>query len=162
VGAAATVTVDVLFACSDHDLLSEGEIQTWVDLAVAHSGRSPQRSAEVAVRIVDVDEMRILNARYRQQDKATNVLSFPSGTIDGLPEDEPQSLGDIVVCADVIIDEAREQGKVLADHCGHMLVHGTLHLLGYDHEDEVEAAEMERCEAEILALRGIRDPYTSS
>ena len=106
--------------------------------------------------------MRALNRDYREQDKTTNVLSFPAGEIAGLPDDAPRALGDIVICAAVISDEAAEQGKELSAHWAHMLVHGTLHLLGYDHETDAEAAAMEGLETRILCQHGCPDPYLKS
>lgn len=106
--------------------------------------------------------MRSLNRDYRQKDKATNVLSFPAGAIEGLPAEAAPLLGDIVICAEVVSDEAAEQGKSTDDHWAHMLVHGTLHLLGYDHETDDDAAEMEGLEARILTVNGLRDPYVKS
>lgn len=158
---AASLTVDVQYACSDAAVPATGDIKAWVSRAVANSGRSPQADVEVSVRIVDSDEIRTLNALYRRQDKATNVLAFPTGAIDGLPDSAAAHLGDIVVCAAVVRDEARAQGKVLEDHWAHMLVHGTLHLLGFDHEAELQAAKMEGLEALILAQCGISNPYAS-
>ena len=89
------------------------------------------------------------------------MLSFPAGTIDGLPEDAAQQMGDIVVCASVVRDEAVRQSKSLENHWAHMLIHGALHLLGYDHGEDKEAEEMEHLEAAILQSRGIADPYAS-
>ena len=103
--------------------------------------------------------MQTLNRNYRDQDKPTNVLSFPAGDVQGLPADTDTSLGDIVVCAAVVAREAREQGKTLDDHWGHMLVHGVLHLLGHNHMTDSEADEMEWFEREILAGLGIANPY---
>jgi probable rRNA maturation factor len=103
--------------------------------------------------------MRALNRDYRDKDKPTNVLSFPAGQVTGLPEAEPMPIGDIVVCADVVSNEAAEQGKAPPDHWAHMLVHGTLHLLGFDHEADAEAAAMETLESRILAEQGVADPY---
>lgn len=159
--AAAALTVDVQVACSDTGIPHDDDITAWVELAVAASGRLPGQDAELVVRVVDTDEIRVLNESYRRQDQPTNVLSFPAGAVPGLPDDAVRMLGDVVVCASVVRAEAEEQGKALADHWGHMLVHGTLHLLGYDHEADSDAAEMERLEAQILARRGLADPYTS-
>jgi len=111
------------------------------------------------VRLVDTDEIRSLNREYRRKDKATNVLSFPAAAIEGLPTDVAQVLGDVVVCATVVNEEAAEQGKAIEDHWAHMLVHGTLHLLGYDHEADDDAAEMEGIETRILTENGLADPY---
>ncbi len=115
----------------------------------------------VTVRIVGPAEIQALNRDYRDADKPTNVLSFPAGPIEGLPPEESSPLGDIVICADVVSREAGEQGKALTDHWAHMLVHGTLHLLGYDHMNEVEALEMEQLEIRILAGGGVGNPYVS-
>ena len=153
------VTADVQVACDDPDIPPPDDFQTWVAAAVGQSGRAPERDTEIAVRVVDADEIQTLNRLYREKDYPTNVLSFPAGDIEGLPPDAPQLLGDVVVCASVVADEASEQDKAVADHWAHMIVHGTLHLLGFDHETEVEAAEMEALETRILASQSVTDPY---
>jgi probable rRNA maturation factor len=155
-----SLTVDIQVAC-DGDIPAEAVIQRWVAAALGQSGRSANRPCEIAVRIVDAEEIKTLNQLYRKQDKATNVLSFPGGEIDGLPDDATQMLGDIVVCAPIITREASEQGKAPVDHWAHMLVHGTLHLLGFDHTNAAEAAEMEALETSILAAGNVTDPYLS-
>ncbi len=158
----ATLTVDVQVACDDTGIPPQTDIHNWVEAAVQQSGRAPGNSLEIAVRIVDAEEIQTLNELYREQDKATNVLSFPAGDIDGLPEDAPRALGDVVVCASVVAREAGEQGKQLADHWGHMLIHGTLHLLGFDHQTNAEVIEMEALESRILAAKNVTDPYSGS
>ncbi|MGI9247380.1 MAG: rRNA maturation RNase YbeY [Woeseiaceae bacterium] len=157
-----SLVVDVQIACNDSGIPPALEIESWVTLAVVGSGRISAGEAELSVRVVDRDEIRSLNRDYRQKDAATNVLSFPAGAIQGLPTDAAQVLGDIVICAVFVSDEAVEQGKSIDDHWAHMLVHGTLHLLGYDHETEAEAAEMECLEARILTANGLPDPYVES
>ncbi|MEJ7745515.1 MAG: rRNA maturation RNase YbeY [Luteimonas sp.] len=118
------------------------------------------READLAIRIVGTKEGRALNRHYRGKDSATNVLSFPAEMPEGLPADMKMPLlGDIVLCAPVIAREAREQKKLLTAHYAHMTVHGALHLLGWDHDDEREAECMEQLEREILAGLGIADPY---
>jgi len=154
--------VDVQVVCCESGIPAKNDIRNWVRLAASNAGDLVGQTAEVVVRIVDVDEIRKLNREYRRQDAATNVLSFPSDTVAGLPEDVPRGLGDIVICAAVVRAEAVEQGKSLAEHWGHMLVHGTLHLFGFDHQDDVAASEMEGLEAKILANRGVADPYGAS
>lgn len=128
----------------------------WV--AAALDGRI--READLAIRIVDAKEGRSLNRHYRGKDYATNVLSFPAEIPEGLPKGVKfPLLGDLVICAPVVAREAAEQGKPLAAHYAHLTVHGVLHLLGWDHEDEREADAMEQLEREILAELGIGDPY---
>ena len=156
------LTVDVQVACDSEGIPRRADIQRWVEAALQGSGRAPDGSVELAVRIVAADEIRTLNQCYREQDKPTNVLSFPAGDMDGLPPDAGRLLGDIVVCASVVAQEADAQGKILADHWCHMLVHGTLHLLGFDHETEAEATEMEALEAKILYSQNVTDPYAVS
>ena len=126
--------------------------------AVAFAGRI--READLAIRIVGEDEGRALNRHYRGKDYATNVLSFPAELPEGLPEDVHMPLlGDLVICAPVVAREADEQGKPRNAHYAHLTVHGVLHLLGWDHEDEKEAEAMEQLEREILAELGVDDPY---
>ena len=151
------VLIDVQLACSDDKTPEADAINAWVSRAIVATGVS--RDHEVSVRVVSTEEIRRLNRDYRGKDKPTNVLSFPSGPIVGLPDDEPVPLGDIVVCAAVVAEEAEAQGKRPADHWAHMLVHGTLHLMGFDHEEASEAAEMEGKETEILTGHGLPAPY---
>ena len=155
------MAVDVQFACSDTGIPTEQYIQEWVRIAATRSGRAEDSQAEVTVRVVDVGEIQTLNRLFREKDTATNVLSFPAGEIEGLPDSALRQLGDIVVCATVVSEEAAQQDKSVADHWAHMLVHGMLHLLGYDHESAADAEQMERLEATILESRGVSDPYAS-
>ncbi len=156
------MVVDVQFACRDTGLPSKTDIQEVVEFAASQSGRMPDGDADVAVRVVDAAEIQALNKRYRDTDVPTNVLSFPAGEMHGLPRDAVRQLGDIVVCAPVVSEEAAQQGKSLGDHWAHMLVHGLLHLLGYDHENHADADQMERLEAAILRDRGVANPYASA
>jgi probable rRNA maturation factor len=112
------------------------------------------RRGALGIRVVDANEGRELNARWRGRDRATNVLSFPAA-----PGLRPRQLGDLVVCAPVVAREAREQGKPLAAHWAHMIVHGTLHLLGFDHARAADARRMEGRERALLARLGFADPY---
>ena len=133
----------------------------WV--AAALQGRI--READLAIRIVGEDEGRALNRHYRGKDYATNVLSFPGELPPEvkLPKGVTMPLlGDIVLCAPVVAREAAEQAKPVTHHYAHLTVHGVLHLLGMDHQDEREAACMERLERDILAELGIDDPYRVS
>jgi probable rRNA maturation factor len=118
-------------------------------------------AAELTIRIVDKDEMTELNSTYRQKNKPTNVLSFPFDMPEELEEETPL-LGDIVICAEVIDEEAIAQEKSVEAHWAHMVVHGVLHLLGYDHEQDQEAEVMEAEEIKILHLLGFKNPYQVS
>lgn len=126
---------------------SDRRLRAWASAALA-------KNADVTVRYVASAEARRLNRRFRGKDYATNVLSFPyDDALDGTVA------GDIVVCAPVVAREAREQGKSIEAHHAHLLVHGLLHLQGYDHERERDARRMERREREVLAQLGFPDPY---
>ena len=114
------------------------------------------REAALSIRVVDESEGRTLNRDYRHKDYATNVLSFPVELPEGVAVDW---LGDLVLCAPVVAQEAISQGKTLRAHYAHLVVHGVLHLLGFDHQNERDAERMEAEERRILALLGIADPY---
>ena len=151
--------VAVGYALPRAGLPASVSFRRWVAAALA--GRI--READLAIRLVDAPEGRNLNRHYRGKDYATNVLSFPADLPEGLPEGvRLPLLGDLVLCAPVIAREAAEQGKPLAAHYAHLTVHGTLHLLGWDHADEVEAEAMEQLERESLAGLGIDDPYRAA
>jgi len=111
---------------------------------------------ELNVRIVDADESQLLNKEYRGKDKPTNVLSFP---FEAPPGVNANILGDLVICAPVVRREAQEQGKTESSHWAHMVVHGMLHLQGYDHENDADAEEMESREVSIMKQLGFDDPY---
>ncbi|MBB5735592.1 putative rRNA maturation factor [Xanthomonas campestris] len=148
--------VAVSYALPRAGLPSAVSFRKWV--AAALKGRI--READLAVRIVDEKEGCSLNHHYRGKDYATNVLSFPAELPEGLPKGiKMPLLGDLVICAPVVAREAAEQGKSLAAHYAHLTVHGTLHLLGWDHEDDKEADAMEQLERDILTDLGIDDPY---
>ena len=150
--------VSVGYALPRRGLPAAVSFRRWV--AAALDGRI--READLAIRIVDAREGRALNRHYRGKDYATNVLSFPADVAEGvkLPKGVKMPLlGDLVICAPVVAKEAREQGKPLNAHYAHITVHGALHLLGWDHEDDAEAECMEKLEREILAGLGIEDPY---
>jgi len=116
---------------------------------------------EISLVFTDDAEQRELNRDYRHKDSATNVLSFPNMD-DDAPAGQPRLLGDVVLARETVAGEARAQGKSLADHITHLVVHGVLHLVGYDHLDADEAAEMEALERRILAGLGIADPYDTA
>jgi probable rRNA maturation factor len=137
---------------SDTSVPATRSVRTWVRAALAQR----RDDAELSVRIVDEEEMRELNSRYRNKNHPTNVLAFPAGIAPelGLP-----LLGDIVVCAPVVRREALEQNKPARAHWAHMLIHGTLHLLGHDHVRPRQASVMETLEIRILESLGFPDPY---
>lgn len=157
-----SLAVDVQIACNATDVPPAGEIELWATRAIAGAGKTLATQTEISVRVVETGEMQSLNCEYRKKDRATNVLSFPAAAMDGLPADVAAVLGDIVLCAAVVNEEAAEQGKSKDEHWAHLVVHGTLHLLGYDHETKSEAAEMESLEVRILTKYGLGDPYGES
>lgn len=117
---------------------------------------------ELTIRIVDEPEAQRFNREYRGRDYATNVLSFPAELPEGLPEEVRQNqLGDILICAPVVVNEALERQRPENDHWAHLTIHGILHLLGYDHEESAAASAMESLETKILRNLGISDPYLS-
>ncbi len=130
------------------------QLQHWLDTALYGIGRD----TEIVVRIVDEAESAELNHDYRGKQGPTNILSFPFEAPD-IPGFESELLGDLVVCAPVLAKEAIEQGKPLSNHWAHIIIHGVLHLLGYDHIDEAEAEAMESQEIAILAKLEIPNPY---
>jgi probable rRNA maturation factor len=115
-----------------------------------------REAAEIVIRVVDEDESAELNSQYRHKAGPTNVLSFP---FEAPPGVDTTILGDLVICAPVVAREAREQGKALAAHWAHMVVHGVLHLQGYDHIDDAEAMKMEAEEIAIMGRLGFANPY---
>jgi len=133
-------------------LPSESQFQTWVNTALTDQ----LDEGELCIRIVSQEESQTLNNAYRGKNKPTNVLSFPFEVPEGIPL---QLLGDLVICADVVSQEASEQNKALFDHWAHIVVHGCLHLIGFDHINDEDAEEMESLEQKILASMDIADPY---
>ena len=144
--------LEVQFATACEDIPSEEDFHTWVVAAL----QSVNQPAELVIRLVDEEESRQLNAQYRGKDKPTNVLSFPFEAPSCV---ESGHLGDLVICVPVVRREALEQHKKEADHWAHMVVHGVLHLRGYDHQNDTQAQAMETLERKILATLGVRDPY---
>jgi len=155
-----TAQVEVQLAADDESIPTADDIATWVNRAIDAAGNAS--NMEVSVRIVGADEMQQLNSEFRDQDKPTNVLSFPAGELAGLPDEAERPLGDIVVCAAVVAAEAEQQGKTQSDHWAHMIVHGTLHLSGFDHENDSDAAAMESLEIQILGNYGVANPYAET
>lgn len=141
-------------------VLKRAYLKKVVETSLRHI--NTQSDCEIGIACVDIDESHKLNLEYRKKDKPTNVLSFPSD----LPDEMAQILdsfpiGDLVICIPVVLQEAIEQQKTPIEHFTHMLVHGTLHLMGYDHEtSDEDAEEMEALEIEILKKLGFENPYT--
>lgn len=148
-----STNIEVQYQIEATGLPTPEQFDNWVSAAL--KGRHEQ--GEVCIRVVDKAESQMLNSTYRQKDKPTNVLSFPFEVPEGVPLD---ILGDLVICADVVAEEAAEQGKQAKDHWAHMVIHGCLHLLGFDHINDNEAEEMEALERQILAGLNIADPYS--
>ncbi|CAH0526626.1 rRNA maturation RNase YbeY [Vibrio hippocampi] len=148
-----SIELDLQLAVEDEtDLPSQEQILNWLEKTIIPF----QADAEVTVRIVDQAESHQLNHDYRGKDKPTNVLSFPFEAPPGI---ELDLLGDLIICRQVVEAEAQEQSKPLIAHWAHMVVHGSLHLLGYDHIKDDEAEEMEALETEIMLDMGFEDPY---
>jgi len=156
--------VEVQFAATRPWVPSPAALRRWARAAhAAAQARPPRRRGRplvaargVCIRIVGAAASRSLNSGYRGKDRPTNVLSFPAAALERELEG---ALGDLAICAPVVAAEAREQGKAPAAHWAHMVVHGVLHLHGFDHESSREARVMERLEVEILRAFGYHDPY---
>ncbi|MEJ2044191.1 MAG: rRNA maturation RNase YbeY [Reinekea sp.] len=148
--------LDYQLASTQTSLPSKEMMELWLQATLLNQCEDVQMS----IRIVDKDEGQQLNSQYRGKDKPTNVLSFPFEKPAGIPSDEFDSLlGDLVICAPVVSQEAAEQEKTEMNHWAHMVVHGTLHLLGYDHIKDDDADIMEQLERNILATLDIPNPY---
>lgn len=162
-----SIHIDLQLASGCSDIPSLIDMQRWLNILMSEQQLVDK---EITVRVVDIAEIQQLNSQFRGKDKATNVLSFPFEMPSiTLPNDMdmdmnmekmmPNFLGDIVICAPVVKQEAAEQNKAIQDHWAHMLVHGTLHLIGYDHIEEQDANEMEGIEISVLKKLAIDDPY---
>jgi len=150
------MSVDLQIISTSQALPSQQQFTQWVALA------SQQRAnAEVLVRVVDEAESAELNLTYRQKTGPTNVLSFPFERPEGLPAEalDVEYLGDLVICAPLVDEQAKQQCKPVFEHWAHLVIHGCLHLQGYDHIDAVDAEVMERLEVTLLDSIGIDDPY---
>jgi len=145
------IEVDVQYATIYQPLPDTEDFSRWVAAALRK-----KTEAELTLRLVDEAESRQLNSKYRGVDAATNVLSFP---VDLPPGIDIPLLGDIVICAPLVALEAAEQNKAVQAHWAHLVIHGVLHLLGHDHQDEQEAREMESIEIELLTSMNYPDPY---
>jgi len=146
--------LDVQYAVDDDGLPTQREFECWVRAALEPTGDT----VDMAIRVVDEQEGQQLNNRYRGIDRATNVLSFPFEAPPGIESDY---MGDLVICAPVVQREAQQQHKPEKHHWAHMVVHGVLHLRGYDHQLDEQAEEMEALEIALLRDFGIANPYDS-
>jgi probable rRNA maturation factor len=147
--------IDLQVACATDDLPSQAQLQLWVETALLTASKTTQ-TFELTIRLVESQESQQLNNQFRGQDKPTNVLSFPFEVPEGIILN---LLGDLVICVDVMKEEAVLQNKDLFDHWAHLVIHGCLHLLGFDHISEDEAVEMEAIEISALAKINIKNPY---
>ncbi|MDR4308205.1 rRNA maturation RNase YbeY [Chelatococcus sambhunathii] len=136
---------------------AEATVAAAVAAAFAEAGLVALPEAELAVTLADDARVRALNAEWREKDKPTNVLTFPAVEPDETA-DAPM-LGDVILAFETVEREAREEGRTLSDHVSHLVVHGVLHLFGYDHLEDDEAEEMEAIETRALARLGVADPY---
>lgn len=156
-----TVIIDVINDSTDTNVPTASQLQAWGDTALKYL-KVPTKPMSLGLRIVDEDESAAINLAYRQKDYATNVLSFsaelPDEILNSLDE---IPLGDLVICAPVVMLEAAEQSKSLPAHWAHMLIHGLLHLNGFDHETYSEALAMEELETRILRELGFDNPYSA-
>jgi probable rRNA maturation factor len=150
-----TLAVDVQYGTRHPWAPSARRLGEWARAAVGRAGAN----TTLSIRVVTTAESCRLNREYRGKDRPTNVLSFPMGAVPEAAGVGPLPLGDLAICARVVAREAREQRKTLAAHWAHMVVHGTLHLIGYDHEVEADAQRMERRERTVLRGLGFADPY---
>ncbi len=161
------ITVDVQLALDEISSIEFPDsklIQQWataaIDAALNDKSQGKYQDAQMTVRIVEEAEISQLNENFRHKSGATNVLSFPFVSPPGIPIDETlNSLGDLAVCAIVVNKEAKEQHKKNIAHWAHMIIHGTLHLMGFDHQNTEEARDMESLETTIMFELGFPDPY---
>lgn len=153
----AAITVDVIVESPLWEKAADAEAV--IRRALTHAAKSTaQREAEVAILLTDDSAIREINRQWRDQDKPTNVLSFPAGPAGK----DSAHLGDIVIAYETLAREAAADNKPFADHLAHLVIHGYLHLLGYDHVSDADAARMERLETALLEQLGIADPYAHS
>lgn len=150
-----TYLIDIQIATDAQISINEGQITDWA----MHTLKSEVKGGEVTIRLADTDEITQLNNDYRKRNKPTNVLSFPANIPHTIELDTPL-LGDIIICPDVVIQEAQDLNKSLESHFAHMVVHGVLHLLGYDHIEPKDADVMQAKEIKVLNTIGYSNPYT--
>ena len=150
-----SIRLDVQRASSHKPLPTKAKLQLWAETALL----AQQASGSLTIRLIDEAESQSLNRDYRGKDYPTNVLSFPFAAPPGIPH---LHLGDLAICVPVVLREATEQGKAADAHWAHLVIHGCLHLLGFDHIDDADAEEMETLERSLLSRLGYPDPYTDA
>ena len=149
--------VDLQVDAGDTELPGGAEWSRWAVATLTAANHSS--AARMTVRLVGFDESRRLNNTYRHTDNATNVLAFPGAQMSTLIYDEERELGDLVICLPMVHGEAQQQCKQPLAHMAHLFIHGTLHLIGFDHQDDVSAEQMERLETQIMRRLDFPDPY---
>ncbi len=151
-----SIEIDLQICCTDKNLPTLAQLQTWVDTAlIPHVAQG-----SVCIRLVDQAEITQLNQHYRDKNRATNVLSFPADLPTEFMFDKTEKpLGDLVICAEIVAQEASQQHKPLIAHWAHLVIHGSLHLLGFDHISAKDAAIMEPLEIDYLNRLGFANPY---
>ena len=147
------LTIEFSYGVDSSHLPNEAQLLEWAQNAIQDLMTEP---CHIDIRITDMDEIKTLNAQFRQKDSPTNVLSFPAEPMPGI---KMTHLGDIAICAEIVVSEASQQCKPVDHHWAHLITHSILHLLGYDHIDSIEAQEMELLETKILDRIDIPDPY---
>lgn len=154
----AALQVAVQLATSDDDIPPGADWNTWVSAALAAAEVDVRVAGSVTLRLVGRNESQHLNEVYRHKLGATNVLAFPGSSDAALPDGDNE-LGDLVICIPIVHDEAESQGKSPLAHLAHLVVHGTLHLAGFDHENDVSARQMEALETAVMLDLGFPAPY---
>lgn len=149
-----TYHIDLQNACSITPPVNEETLCQWAELPLS----SHLKAAELTLRLVEAEEITELNRLYRKQDKATNVLAFPATIPDNIELDVPL-LGDVIICPAILEKESKELDRSLEAHWAHIVIHGVLHLLGYDHINDKDAEVMQGLETKLLATLGYGDPY---
>ena len=145
--------VEITFEGVNTEVYSSYDLENWFRLTIDEMRTS---ESSVSIKFLGKEEMQLMNKKFRSADRPTNVLAFP---IDNRLKLETDSLGDIAICHEVVLKEAKEQNKKVSDHMAHIFIHGVLHLLGHDHHQEVQAETMENLERKILSKIGVADPY---
>ena len=153
------IHIDLQNTIDSQSLPKINQIQTWL-LTALKKINAKFEQPEITIRVVSLEESQQLNSTYRNKDKPTNILSFPFEAPEMIPVEElDELLGDLVVCEQIVIEEANSQNKTIESHWAHILIHGLLHLQGFDHLEDQQAEQMESIEIEILSELGFPNPY---